>query len=267
MSVMRRMRRLWLYGSVGVLVGEAGLSKFVCDSHALQCQNAPRGSAHLGLQPRIACTSCSDGWRDGCFKAIGKSNKLRGRWPKTRMNTLALRGGETGINSAGGSGQGPSCQIGEEETREATRFFVVPSSQCPTLQDALDMMCQGDQCQVGHGTHSFGLPGPYPVQKRSVSMRGDEGSWILGRWYSEESSCNMTGLSFYADPASDTEDDLRMLGRVIEVVAGSWSMSACSVQCIDGIPVRVRFLSEIINHDKRRFTRVPSSPEKTHCHA
>ena len=134
-----------------------------------------------------------------------------------------LRGGD---GSSGGDGDGV-----------ATRTLVVPSTECKTLQDALDMACQGDVCRVSRGSHGFSRPGPYPLQRRSLSLVGEDGCWVHGRWYCEESTGNATGLNFYADPARDSEEDMRLRGRVVQVVAGSWVLTSCSIQCVDGIPL------------------------------
>ena len=134
-----------------------------------------------------------------------------------------LRGGD---GSSGGDGDGV-----------ATRTLVVPSTECKTLQDALDMACQGDVCRVSRGSHWFSRPGPYPLQRRSLNLVGEDGCWVHGRWYCEESTGNATGLNFYADPARDSEEDMRLRGRVVQVVAGSWVLTSCSIQCVDGIPL------------------------------
>ena len=99
------------------------------------------------------------------------------------------------------------------------------------------MACQGDVCRVSRGSHGFSRPGPYPLQRRSLSLVGEDGCWVHGRWYCEESTGNATGLNFYADPARDSEEDMRLRGRVVQVVAGSWVLTSCSIQCVDGIPL------------------------------
>lgn len=133
--------------------------------------------------------------------------------------------------------RGGGDSLGEQQEPDE-RLFVVPSIQCPTLQAGLDMTCKGDTCFVAQGRHSFEMPGPYPVDHRSLCMKGEDGAWIVGRWFSEESTCNMSLLSFYADPNDDTEEDDRaMHGRVVLVVGGVWVLSSCAIQCIDGTPL------------------------------
>ena len=164
--------------------------------------------------------------------ALGSASVLSGvrtaAGTRARRPLFALRGGggETGAGS-------------RDEPLASARTHVVPSAELPTLQDGLDATCKGDTCQVSRGRHSFGLPGPFMMEDRSLCLRGEEGSWVLGRWFSEESEVNMTQLSLYADQNSDTEGDEAMRGRVVQIAASSWVLSSSSIQCVDGVSLGV----------------------------
>jgi len=75
------------------------------------------------------------------------------------------------------------------------------------------------------------------VEERTLCLHGDEGAWIMGRWFCERSTCNMTRINLYADEAQAGEDDEILSGRVVAVVEGSWELSESAVQCVDGIPI------------------------------
>jgi hypothetical protein len=164
--------------------------------------------------------------------AVGGRSMLSGVWTaaetRVRRPLFALRGGG-----------GETCAGSRDEPLARARTHAVPSAELPTLQDGLDATCKGDTCQVSRGRHSFGLPGPFMMEDRSLCLRGEEGSWVLGRWFSEESEVNMTQLSLYADQNSDTEGDEAMRGRVVQIAASSWVLSSSSIQCVDGVSLGV----------------------------
>jgi hypothetical protein len=158
-------------------------------------------SAETGIHEM--CMRTVEGASDQSSTARGRPAEVVGLLPMHRLTTLRttpreashLRGGGDvvgdGVHSGGERGHLQRGH-GDEDTPRATRNFLVPSLQCPTLQDGLDRTCKGDKCVVSKGRHLFGMPGPYPVGRRCLCMQGEEGTWIVGRWFSEHSTCNMT---------------------------------------------------------------------------
>lgn len=150
------------------------------------------------------------------------------------------------------------CSSGEERSSTNVR---VPSERFPTLQDGLDATCANDTCIVSGGCYSFGQKGelvqhiagtgyanpdfqsarsgPYPMERRVLHLQGKENTWIMGRWFSEKSTCNVTRVNLYADETQIEEEDEVMGGRTVVMVESSWYFLESAIQCVDGIALAV----------------------------
>ena len=73
------------------------------------------------------------------------------------------------------------------------------------------------------------------MERRVLQLQGEEGTWIMGRWFSERSMCNMTRVNLYADENMAAAEDEVMSGRMVVVVEGAWQFSESAIQCVDGI--------------------------------
>mmetsp|Transcript_22824 Transcript_22824/g.74509 ORF Transcript_22824/g.74509 Transcript_22824/m.74509 type:complete len:254 (+) Transcript_22824:166-927(+) len=127
---------------------------------------------------------------------------------------LRLRGGQTGLN----------------------RTIVVPSKECPSIRDGLEEACMIDELKLKQGVHK--LPFSYPIVSRTVHVKGEEETWIIGRWkVSEEGGGSFSRLKIAEAPSAKAptteEDDL----STFDISDSKWSFYKVCLHNIQGVAI------------------------------
>eukprot|EP00960_Hanusia_phi_P062631 765217-Hanusia_phi.AAC.4 len=97
-------------------------------------------------------------------------------WPLCAL--LLLSGAAERIQRTTGKGRGIFRLRGGN--MELNRTIIVPSEKHPSIQEGLEDVCMIDQLKLKKGVHR--LPFTYPIVSRTISVSGEDETWVIGSW-------------------------------------------------------------------------------------
>jgi len=118
---------------------------------------------------------------------------------------------------------------------ELNRTIIVPSEKHPSIQEGLEDVCMIDQLKLKKGVHR--LPFTYPIVSRTISVSGEDETWVIGSWkVSEDGRGRFERLKLANLPLSKVESDNDEFST-FDISDGVWSFYKVCVHNIQGVAI------------------------------